>query len=140
MTPIQVLADGTCGIHRGVTTRSLDALSNPNYAVLDTSKVTVCDFIADEPSGQLAQLRGRRPKLASTEGPGRAVPGVTNLAGVKSWVMGILEKWDQSTSTRSTGRRLVHAARLARGPRADRDRARPVDGLYQLDTTIRQTA
>lgn len=141
VTPIQVLADGTCGIHRGVTTRSLDALSNPNYAVLDTSKVTVCDFIADELAVNWPSFAAENRKLASTEDPDELVPGVTNLAGVKSWVMGILEKWDPEyldavdeddvscTRASSPAGRAQTVIEL-----------RPVDGLYQLDTTIRQTA
>lgn len=141
VTPLQVLADGTVGMHRGITTRSLDALSNPNYAVLDTSKVTVCDFIADELAVNWGAFVSENQKLSSTEDPDELVPGVTNLAGVKSWVMGILEKWDPEyldavseddvTCTRATSPagRVRSVIEL-----------RPVDGLYQNDTTIRQTA
>ena len=136
-----MLADGTVGMHRGITTRSLDALANPNYAVLDTSKVTVCDLIADELAVNWGAFVSENQKLSSTEDPDELVPGVTNLAGVKSWVMGILEKWDPEyldavseddvTCTRATSPagRVRSVIEL-----------RPVDGLYQNDTTIRQTA
>jgi phage tail sheath gpL-like len=39
---------GYCRVVKSVTARSLDASSNPNYAVHDTSKVTVCHYVADQ--------------------------------------------------------------------------------------------
>lgn len=141
VTPLQVLADGTVGIHRGITTRSLDALSNPNYAVLDTSKVTVPDFIADELAVNWGSFVALNQKLASTEDPDELVPGVTNLAGVKSWVLGILEKWDPEYLD---GVELDDVTCTKAASPAGRVRSvievRPVDGLYQNDTTIRQVA
>lgn len=47
VTPL-VAINGQMTIGRSITTRSQDASSNPNYAVLDTTKVTVIDFIADD--------------------------------------------------------------------------------------------
>lgn len=141
VTPLQVLADGTVGIHRGITTRSLDALSNPNYAVLDTSKVTVPDFIADELAVNWPGFVALNQKLASTEDPDELVPGVTNLAGVKSWVLGVLEKWDPEyldgvAEDDVTVTKAVSPAGRVRSV----IEVRPVDGLYQNDTTIRQVA
>ena len=47
LTP-SVAVPGHCKIVKSVTTRALDALANPNYAVHDTSKVTVSDYLADK--------------------------------------------------------------------------------------------
>lgn len=141
VTPLQVLADGTVGIHRGITTRSLDALSNPNYAVLDTSKVTVPDFIADELAVNWPSFVVENQKLASTEDNDELVPGVTNLAGVKSWVMGILEKWDpEYLDAVAEADVTVTRATSPAGRVRSVIELRPVDGLYQNDTTIRQVA
>ena len=141
VTPLQVLADGTVGIHRGVTTRSLDALSNPNYAVLDTSEVTVPDFIADELAVNWPSFAAENRKLASTEDPDELVPGVTNLAGIKSWDLGILERWnpeyldgvseDDVTVTRATS---------PAGRAVSVIEVHVVKGLYQHDVTVRQGA
>lgn len=49
LTPLQPsgLNPGGTSVVRCVTTRSLDGASNPNYAVLDTSEVTITDYMAD---------------------------------------------------------------------------------------------
>lgn len=47
ITPL-VIVNGAVAICRSVTTRSQDSAGNPNYSVLDTSKVSVAIYIADD--------------------------------------------------------------------------------------------
>ncbi|MCC7542356.1 MAG: hypothetical protein IT379_39425 [Deltaproteobacteria bacterium] len=47
ITPLRVSA-GEQLLTRSITTRSQDAAANPSYSVLDTTKVTVPDFVADD--------------------------------------------------------------------------------------------
>jgi len=141
LTPLQVLGDGTCAIHRGITTRSLDALSNPNYSVLDTSKVTVTDFVADELQTNWSAFVSVNNRLASTEDVDELQPGVTNLGQIKSWSMGVSEKWDGIYLDGVFEDDFAVTRAVSPAGRANLvQEVRPIDGLYQLDTQVRQVA
>jgi phage tail sheath gpL-like len=63
---------GYVAIERSITTRSNDSFGNDNFAVLDTSKVSVSDFVADDLQVQIqTEYRGKNltPDPADGKGP-----------------------------------------------------------------------
>ncbi|GAG09333.1 unnamed protein product, partial [marine sediment metagenome] len=79
ITPLQSQADGTVKIVRSITSRSQDAAGNPSYNVLDTSKVTVPDGLADEIQAEFAgeRWRNRNIDVGDSDGAPVSENGVT---------------------------------------------------------------
>lgn len=71
LTPLRPASSGFTAIRRSITSRSLDANSQANYAVLDTTYVTVADYIADDLRSDLTNTY-RHFKLASDAADGTA--------------------------------------------------------------------
>ncbi|MEQ8721039.1 MAG: phage tail sheath subtilisin-like domain-containing protein [Sandaracinaceae bacterium] len=85
ITPLEV-AQGEVRIVRSITTRSQDAAGNPSYAVLDSHKVTVPDFIADDLAvGYVAEFSGFKAS-PDVDDPQELPDGVLTPSVVKDWI------------------------------------------------------
>lgn len=83
---------GKCRVARSITTRSLDPSNNPNWAVIDTTMVTVPDYLADMLQSFLATMySGFKLAPDNADGTGPKVPNVTTPKTVESVVFGVLK-------------------------------------------------
>jgi len=78
---------------RSITSRSLDASSNPNYAVIDTSDVTVTQDVADEMQSTAATAyKGFRLVPDEPGGRGPKIPKVATPTTIKALFYSVLKK------------------------------------------------
>lgn len=93
LTPLAPAGGGGTYLVRSVTTRCADPISKtPNYAVIDTQIVTVCDNTAEEIAIQGAPIiRGSKLAPDSTDGSGPKIRGVLTPSAWKGFVLGILD-------------------------------------------------
>lgn len=83
---------GLVTVVRSITTRSLDAQSNPNYGVLDTPNVTVTDYVADRMQSEVAsKMTGAKLADDDASGAGPKIPGVVTPTSMRSFLLGILK-------------------------------------------------
>ena len=90
LTPVGVEGNNAT-IIRSITSRSRDALSNPDYRVLDTHYVDVSDYIADIlQDGFPDRFSGF--KLGTDIAGEMPPPGVATAGTVKSWAIEVIGK------------------------------------------------
>lgn len=98
VTPLA--AYGTSGasqVVRSVTTRCQDASGNPNFAVLDTSNVTVPDYVADDlATSYPTDFAGFKVMADPSDGSQPKIPNVTTPNQIRAWIMKHLKTAEQS--------------------------------------------
>lgn len=92
---------GYGAIVRSITSRSL-ASGVPNYAVIDTAYVTVCDHVADDLRSYLtSQLAGAKLGADAANGqPATRAPNVTTPSIIRSLILAKLYSYEESGITR----------------------------------------
>lgn len=151
ITPLRI-ASGENLLARSITTRSQDSSGNPSYSVLDTTKVTVPDFIADDYAvGIPAEFgaHGTTPgfKAGQDDPDGDPPPdGVVTPKMLKDWVYnrnleheeaGLLEPGSVEA------RKDQIVVELASSPAGRFNIASPLDvieGAHQFAIDVRQVA
>lgn len=146
ITPLVDLPNGTVAIVRSVTTHTLDAASHADYRVLDTAKVVVADYVADDLAANWSSfvaLSGAKIGPTPTDGSAPP-PGVTTPAMARDWIysrlknsesLGILENVDAMASQLSVTLSSVSAGRLEAIVPID-----VIELLHQLSADVRQVA
>jgi phage tail sheath gpL-like len=87
ITPVSLDNAGNAYILRSVTSRSQDTTGAPNYAVLDTSKVTVPDYVADQLESWWSSFVQVAGKLAPDDADGEPPPpGVATPSTIKDGI------------------------------------------------------
>ena len=87
---------GFVEIHRSVTSRFLDSNNVPNYAVLDTSKVTVTDYIADDLRSKIAnEFRGKNLAPDPEDDRGPESPDVVYPSMIKGFIADQLIEYER---------------------------------------------
>ena len=97
VTPIIPSANrpGYCAIARSITTRSLSG-GVPSYSVLDTTNVTVCDYVADDLQSDLATTyAGAKLAADSSDGLPPRAQGVVTPSIVRSHIAGKLKGYEE---------------------------------------------
>lgn len=92
LTPIGINRQGAAYIWRSITSRYQDLNGGPDYRVLDTSKVTVVDYIADFIASDYLRMGYQRMKLRDDTQDQRPVAGVITPKIVRNWLVGILKQ------------------------------------------------
>jgi phage tail sheath gpL-like len=143
LTPVLPLADGTCAIARGVTSRSQDTSGAPNYAVFDTAKVTAPDFLADQLQTAWPGFVRVNKKLSTDprfdESP---VPNVATAKSIRAWIFEQEKALENDGVIENVDTNFANTTVVITGSPAGRATGRlPCDvpeGNYQLDLTINQ--
>lgn len=93
ITPLGTSGGSEVSIVRSITNYSTDSSSNPDYSVLDVSKVEVPDLIADTLEANfLSEFAGF--KLDNDPvGSEQPEPGVATPRTIKAWIFGILKDY-----------------------------------------------
>lgn len=153
-TPLVAGAGGVVGICRSITTKSLDASVQPDYRVLDTTKVTVCDAFADVLDlgfTDVFQQPGAGFKLAADSSTGDPPPpGVATPASILDWARATYRRYD-GTAQGSIGQWFENVetyvplvtCEIAASPAGRVLLSIPVDvieGLHQGSIDLRQVA
>lgn len=81
ITPLLAADDGSVSVVRSITCKSRDANSNPDYRVLDTTKVSVTDEVADRVELVMGDRfvsfsASQEPPDGTTAGPGVLTPSM----------------------------------------------------------------
>lgn len=144
LTPISLDGAGNAYIHRGITTRSQDTGGAPNYAVLDTAKVTVPDYIADDLAAWWPSFVAANPKFRSVDDPagdpppaGVATPGTIRVE-VYARLLGYEDDGLIENVAANEPNLVVTAAASPAGRATAKIPADVIEGLYQFDATIQQ--
>ncbi len=142
ITPLAVAAGGDVYLVRSITSRCTDAAGNADYSVLDTSKVTVPDFIADDIevkfAGEFANF-----KLAPDDPEGAPDPGVVTPKMVRDWLYGLLTTYQDRDQlvVRVTELEPNLVVEMATAPAGRINASIPVDvieGFHQFAASVRQ--
>lgn len=144
ITPLQSANDGSVTIIRSITTRSRDALSNADYRVLDTSKVTVPDEGADR--FELTYADRFTSFKASQDPPngGIAPPGVVTPSMCRDVAYEILSQMETEALLESgsvEARKAQIVFELSTAAAGKFNGVLPMDvieGAHQFATEIRQ--
>ena len=97
ITPLAPSADrpGYCAIVRSITTRSLSG-GVPSYSVLDTSNVTVTDFVADDLQADIGTTYAATKVSADTaDGLPPRTQNVVTPSMVRSHIAGKLQQYEE---------------------------------------------
>ena len=96
LTPVVPLGNsGRSTISRSITTFFLDASSNPNYAVIDTEFVTVCDAVADALQAQYGiDFAGFNVVADPADGSPIKIAKTTTPNGVFAWAFKWLKSYE----------------------------------------------
>jgi len=144
ITPLVPSANrpGFVTIARSITTRSLSA-GVPNYAVLDTSNVTVCDAVADGLGATLATTyAGFRLAPDSADGLPPRAPLVTTPSLIRAVIARELALYEEAAwiiNTAANLTLLTVIASLVTPGRVDCDiPCEPMPGLHVLGGNVRQ--
>lgn len=146
ITPLVDTNAGKVAIVRSVTTHTKDSSSNPDYRVLDTAKVVVADFVADDLAINWPSfVANSGAKIAATPTDGSApAPGVTTPAMARDWIYGrlrdhegrgVLENVDTLAPQLAVTLSTVTAGRLEATIPID-----VIELLHQLAADVRQVA
>jgi phage tail sheath gpL-like len=85
LTPLMPASGNRVAVVRSVTTRSIGAASQPNYSVLDTSVVTIADFITDDMQADAATTwQGFKLAPDNADGSSPEVPLVTTPSLIRA--------------------------------------------------------
>lgn len=139
------LRPGYGALVRSVTSRSL-ASGVPNYAVIDTAYVTVCDHAADDLRSYLAtELAGA--KLGADDASGNPVtraPNVTTPSAIRSLIFGRLKTYEADAILRDVSLNdallVVEADGTTPGRVNCEIPCEPITALHQVAGNVRQLA
>ena len=139
------LRPGYGAIVRSVTSRST-ASGVPNYAVIDTAYVTVCDYAADDLRTYLAtELAGA--KLGADDASGNPVtraPNVTTPSAIRSLIFGRLKTYEADAVLRDVSLNdallVVEADGTTPGRVNCEIPCEPITALHQVAGNVRQLA
>lgn len=134
---------GYVEIARSITTRFKDDSGATNYAVLDTSEVTVIDACSDEIRTD-AQVAFRKTKLVDDDPTGKLpeIPRAVTPSAVKSWLMAKIQSfasrgWIINVATHASKLAVVRDA-AARGRLNAEIPIEPAPGFHILGANVRQ--
>lgn len=135
---------GFCAISRSITTRSL-AGNTPNYSVLDTSNVTVCDYVADDLQSDLGTVfAGKNLAADTSDGLPPTAANVVTPSMIRSRIAYKLGTYEENGIVRDVNANLpllVVVENLASPGRVDAEiPCEPVPGLHVLGGNLRQVA
>lgn len=136
---------GYGAIARSITSRSL-ASGVPNYAVIDTAYVTVCDYAADDLRTYLtSQLAGAKLGADAANGqPASRAPNVTTPSIIRSLILARLYSYEESGITRdvtlNAGLLAVEADGVTPGRVNCEIPVEPVTALHNVAGNVRQLA
>ena len=135
---------GFCALARSVTSRSL---SNgvPNYAVIDTEFVTVCDYVADDLQSSLAtSYQGFKLGADSANGNPPLSPRVTTPSLVRAYILDRLAGYEARSILRDVTANVsllvVEADAVVSGRLNCEIPCEPVSGLHIIAGNVRQIA
>ncbi len=139
------LRPGYGALVRSVTSRST-AAGVPNYAVIDTAYVTVCDYAADDLRAYLAtELAGA--KLGADDASGNPVtraPNVTTPSAIRSLIFGRLKTYEADAILRDVSLNdallVVEADGTTPGRVNCEIPCEPITALHQVAGNVRQLA
>lgn len=139
------LRPGYGALVRSVTSRST-ASGVPNYAVIDTAYVTVCDYAADDLRSYLAtELAGA--KLGADDASGNPVtraPNVTTPSAIRSLIFGRLKTYEADAILRDVSLNdallVVEADGTTPGRVNCEIPCEPITALHQVAGNVRQLA
>lgn len=145
ITPLDVTrAGGDVYLVRSITSRCKDASGNADYSVLDTTKVTVCDFIGDDIevgfAGEFANSKIGEDDEDDEVAP---EPGVVTPKMVRDWLYGKLVEYQDVehliVKVEENEPNLI--VEVAASPAGRINAAIPADvieGLHQFAASVRQ--
>jgi phage tail sheath gpL-like len=135
---------GFCALARSVTSRSL---SNgvPNFAVIDTEFVTVCDYVADDLQSNLAtSYQGFKLGADSANGNPPLSPRVTTPSLVRAYILDRLAGYEARSILRDVTANVsllvVEADAVVSGRLNCEIPCEPVSGLHIIAGNVRQIA
>jgi phage tail sheath gpL-like len=135
---------GFCALARSVTSRSL---SNgvPNFAVIDTEFVTVCDYVADDLQSALALgYQGFKLGADSANGNPPLSPRVTTPSLVRAFILDRLAGYEARSILRDVTANVsllvVEADTVVSGRLNCEIPCEPVSGLHIIAGNVRQIA
>lgn len=142
VTPLSMDDAGNVYICRSITSRSQDSQSNPNYATLDTSKVTAPDFLADDLQvwwSGFVQVNG---KVAPDDPDGNPPdPGVATPLMIKDGIYGRIKALEPNVFVNVDANLPSLIVELAETPDGRVNALIPVDvveGAYQFAAAVQQ--
>lgn len=143
LTPLQATRSGVVYVVRSITTKSLDSGSKPFYSVLDTSKVQVPDYVADDLDLNWEPLAATNPKQGPNPAEGESPPaGVLTPLMVRDFVYGRLKEHEAQGRIVNVDALLPSlVVTIPTSPAGRFALTCPVDvieGAYQLDGAVRQ--
>jgi len=135
---------GFCALSRSITSRSL-ANGVPNYAVIDTEFVTVCDYVADDLQSSLTTTyQGFKLGADSTNGNPPLSPRVTTPSLVRSFILDKLAGYEAAAILRDVTANasllVVQADPVVSGRLNCEIPCEPVSGLHIIAGNVRQLA
>jgi phage tail sheath gpL-like len=136
---------GYGALTRSITSRSL-ASGVPNYAVIDTAYVTVCDHVADDLRSYLtSQLAGAKLGADAANGqPASRAPNVTTPSIIRSLILAKLYSYEESGITRDVTLNASLLAVEADGVVSGRVNCEipvePITALHHVVGNLRQQA
>ena len=135
---------GLTALSRSITSRSL-YLGVPNYAVIDTEFVTVCDYVADDLQSSLAvTYQGFKLGADSTNGTPPLAPNVTTPSLVRSFILDKLAGYEVRAILRDVTANAsllaVQADPVVSGRLNCEIPCEPVSGLHIIAGNVRQLA
>lgn len=143
LTPLVPSANrpGFVTVARSITTRSL-ASGVPNYAVLDTSNVTICDHVADDLNSFLASTyAGFKLTSNSSDGLPPRAPNVTTPNLIRAVIAQRLAEFEEAAIIKDTAANLplLTVTASATPGRVDCEiPCEPMPGLHVLGGDVRQ--
>lgn len=135
---------GLTALSRSITSRSL-YLGVPNYAVIDTSFVTTCDYVADDLQSSLAiTYQGFKLGADSANGNPPLAPNVTTPSLVRSFILDKLAGYEVRAILRDVTANAsllaVQADPVVSGRLNCEIPCEPVSGLHIIAGNVRQLA
>jgi phage tail sheath gpL-like len=135
---------GLTALSRSITSRSL-YLGVPNYAVIDTEFVTVCDYVADDLQSSLAvTYQGFKLGADSANGNPPLAPNVTTPSLVRSFILDKLAGYEVRAIVRDVTANAsllaVQADPVVSGRLNCEIPCEPVSGLHIIAGNVRQLA
>lgn len=144
ITVLVEVAGGSMAIVRSVTTRTKDANGGADYRVLDTSKVTVADYVCDTIEvGFADRFQGYKLKPDPAEGAPPVPPKVCTPSIARDYVYAELLRLenDEGVLEQVEARKAEVIVEIAAAPAGRLLGSLPVDvieGLHQFTPEVRQ--
>ncbi|MEI6358618.1 MAG: phage tail sheath C-terminal domain-containing protein, partial [Verrucomicrobiota bacterium] len=135
---------GFCALARSITSRS-QANNVPNFAVIDTEFVTVCDYVADDLQSNLAtSYQGFKLGADSANGNPPLSPRVTTPSLVRAYILDRLAGYEARSILRDVTANVsllvVEADAVVSGRLNCEIPCEPVSGLHIIAGNVRQIA